>query len=130
MNFDVTIVFVAILTILQAPATFFVGFRRLETKILISDGGDLDLLRRIRAHANFTETVPITLLAMAAADVAGAPDAVLWAGGAALLVGRTMHYFTISLTDGDNLFRATGMLLTFAAMLTFASVALMRIWPL
>ena len=129
MNFDVTILFVALLTILQVPATFFVGLRRLETKILISDGDDQTLLRRIRAHANFTETVPITLIAMAAADVAGATDAVLCAGGAALLVGRTMHYFTISLTRGDSGFRAAGMLLTFAAMLTFAGVALAQIWP-
>jgi uncharacterized protein len=77
MNFDVTILFVALLAIFQVPATFFVGLRRLETKILISDGGDPTLLRRIRAHANFTETVPITLIAMAAADVAGASDAAL-----------------------------------------------------
>ncbi|MDZ4790082.1 MAG: MAPEG family protein [Hyphomicrobiales bacterium] len=129
MNYDITILFVALLAILQVPATFFVGFRRIETKILISDGGDQTLLRRIRAHANFTETVPITLLAMAAADVAGAPDVVLWAGGSALLIGRTMHYFTIALTKGDSLLRAAGMLLTFAAMLTFSGFALMQVWP-
>ena len=130
MDFSVTLFFIGLLAVLQVPATFFVGIRRVKTKILIADGGDQTLLRRIRAHANFTETVPITLIAMAAADYSGAGDTMLWAGGAALLLGRVVHYLTIALTDGSSLLRAVGMVLTFAAMLTFGGYALAQNWPL
>jgi uncharacterized membrane protein YecN with MAPEG domain len=129
MTYDVTAFFIAVFALAQIPATFFIGIRRVSTKILISDGGDQTLLRRIRAHGNFTETVPITLIAMAAADYAGASDMMLWAGGLALLSGRTVHYFIIALTDGSSLLRAAGMLLTFAAMLTFGLYALTHVWP-
>ena len=102
MDFSVTLFFIGLLAVLQVPATFFVGIRRVKTKILIADGGDQTLLRRIRAHANFT----------------------------ALLLGRVVHYFTIALTDGSSLLRAVGMVLTFAAMLTFGGYALAQNWPL
>jgi len=129
MDFSITLFFIGMLAVLQVPATFFVGIRRVKTKILIADGGDLTLHRRIRAHANFTETVPITLIAMAAADYSGADNVILWAGGTALLVGRVVHYLTIALTDGAGLTRALGMVLTFAAMLTFGGYALWQNWP-
>jgi uncharacterized protein len=67
----VTAGFVAIFALIQVPLTVMVGFRRVQTGIHFFDGGDLVLLRRMRAHANFTETVPITLLAMAAAELSG-----------------------------------------------------------
>ena len=130
MTYDVTVIFIALLTIVQVPATLAVGIYRIKTGILLSDGGNQILLRRIRAHANFTETVPITLIAMAAADYSGAGNAMLWAGGTSLLAGRIIHYFTIALTDGQGLLRAAGMLLTFGAMLTFAGYVLAQNWPL
>ena len=124
MDLHVTLIFIGLMAVLQVPATFFVGIRRVKTGVMIADGGDQTLLRRIRAHANYTETVPITLLAMAAADFAGAGDMMLWIGGCSLLLGRVVHYFTLALTDGTSLFRAAGMLLTFAAMLMFGGYAL------
>ena len=94
----VTIVFVAVFALIQIPMTVAVGLRRLQTDVQFLDGGDNVLLQRMRAHGNFTETVPIALLAMAAAELAGAPHALLWAGGTALLLGRLVHYATIVTT--------------------------------
>lgn len=128
MNFDITALFIALFAILQIPATFFVGLKRLDTKIYFGDGGDPSMLRRIRAHGNFIETVPISLLAMAAADYAGAADAILWAGGLALLAGRLSHFLTIGLTEGVGPGRAAGMILTFVAMLLFAVSALYQLF--
>jgi uncharacterized membrane protein YecN with MAPEG domain len=127
MEFNITVLFIALFAILQIPATFFVGVKRLGAKIYFGDGGDQAMLQRIRAHGNYTETVPISLLAMAAADYAGASDAVLWAGGFALLVGRVTHFLTIGLTDGVGPGRAAGMILTFLAMLLFAGSALIQL---
>ncbi len=91
MQLAVTITFIGIFALIQVPLTVMVGFRRLQTGIQFLDGGDLTLLRRMRAHANFTETVPIVLLAMAAAELSGVPDWALWSGGLSLLIGRLMH---------------------------------------
>ncbi len=127
MNFDITALFVASFAIAQIPATFFVGLYRLDKKIYFGDGGDRTMLQRIRAHGNFTETVPVSLLAMAAADYSGAPDMVLWTGGIALAVGRLSHFLTVGLTEGVGPGRAVGMILTFGAMLLFASSALINL---
>jgi uncharacterized protein len=114
----ITILFIGIFVLIQIPLTVMVGYRRVQTNIQFMDGGDQTLLRRMRAHANYTETVPIALLAMAAAEVAQAPQWLLWAGGFSLLAGRLMHAATL-IIKGWGLPRAIGMILTFFTMATF-----------
>lgn len=125
---SVTLLFVGIFAILQVPLTVLVGYRRAQTHIQFFDGGDQVLLRRMRAHGNFTETVPIVLLAMAGAELSGAPHWALWAGGVSLLVGRSMHA-AILIAKGWGLPRAIGMILTFVPMLGFGAWCLYRaVW--
>lgn len=122
----VTPVFVAVLLVFQVVITNVVGYRRLKTGIHFLDGGDVPLTRRMRAHANFTETVPITLIGMLTAELLGAAPAVLWTGGALLLVGRFWHYWVI-VRQGWGHGRSLSMVLTFAAMLVFAGAIVWRI---
>ena len=110
-----TLVFVAILALLQIPMTIAVGLKRVRTDIHFMDGGNQDLLWRMRAHGNFTETVPITLLAMAGAEISGTPTALVWMLGAFLVCGRLLHYGTVRRYGWAN-GRAGGMALTFMAM--------------
>ncbi len=114
----VTAVFIAIFALLQIPITVAVGLYRAKTGIQFLDGGDRSLMQRMRAHANFTETVPMSLLAMAAAELGHAPHALLWSVGAVLLAGRVMHYVTL-VTSGFGPGRAIGMLMTMAPLLVF-----------
>lgn len=113
---QVTLFFVAIFALIQIPMTVAVGLRRIKTDILFLDGGDRPLTLRMRAHGNFTETVPINLMAMAAAELAGASPAMLWGLGGTLLVGRLLHYATL-ITSGDGIGRAIGMVLTLGPLL-------------
>ncbi|WP_428673670.1 MAPEG family protein [Roseibium sp.] len=122
----VTAVFVALFALCQIPITMTVGLYRAKTGIQFLDGGDQTLLKRLRAHANFTETVPMNLLAMAAAELAGAPELLLWGGGFVLLTGRLMHYATL-VTSGFGTGRALGMLLTLAPLLVFPAYVLLTI---
>jgi len=115
-SLPVTLIFVAIFALLQIPMTIAVGLLRAQTDIHFMDGGNPVLLQRMRAHGNFTETVPISLLAMAAAELVGAPSLLLWGAGSALLLGRALHYGTL-VTSGFGLGRAIGMILTFAPLL-------------
>src|SRR5712671_8150125 len=95
VSIPVTVFFVGLFALIQVPLTVMVGYRRVQTGIQFFDGGDQTLLRRMRAHGNFTETVPIVLLAMAAAEWRGAPAWLLVVGGCSLLCGRAMHYVTL-----------------------------------
>lgn len=126
MSLSVTPLFVAVFLVFQVAITNAVGYRRLQTGIHFLDGGDRTLTRRMRAHGNFTETVPIALLGMLTAELLGAATAVLWIGGGLLLVGRVWHYGVI-VTTGWGPGRSLSMVLTFAAMLVFAGAILWRL---
>lgn len=122
----VTMVFTALFALLQVPMTVAVGLRRARTGIQFLDGGDAVLLHRMRAHANFTETMPMNLLAMAAAELSGAAPWMLWAIGGALLVGRLLHYATL-VTTGFGIGRAIGMILTLTPLVVLPAVTLVQV---
>ncbi|MEP0519579.1 MAG: MAPEG family protein [Hyphomicrobiales bacterium] len=112
---SVTLVFVAILTLLQIPMTIAVGVKRLKTDIHFMDGGNEDLMWRMRAHGNFTETVPIALFSLAGAELVTTPVPILWTLGALLIAGRVLHYGTVRRYGWAN-GRAGGMAMTMASM--------------
>ena len=124
-SINISLLFIGIFVLLQIPLTVMVGYRRARTGIQFFDGGDPTLLRRMRAHGNYTETVPIVLLAMLAAELTGAPAWLLCAGGTSLLVGRLMHA-AILILKGWGLPRAIGMILTLVPMLGFGAWCMLR----
>lgn len=125
MPIVITPIFVSLFVIVQVPLTLIVGMRRVQTGIRFFGGDDDVLLRRMRAHGNYTETVPITLIAMGCAEVLGMPSVALWVGGALLVAGRIAHATEI-LRTGWGLGRSGGMVLTFIAMLEFGAWSLWR----
>lgn len=102
----------------------FLSARVIEARrsigVALGDGGDRQLLRRQRAHANFSEYVPIALILLALVELQGMPHWLLHATGAALLLGRLSHAYALSHEPEPMRFRVLGMLLTFAALLTGA----------
>jgi uncharacterized membrane protein YecN with MAPEG domain len=126
-NIQISIFFIGLFALIQIPLTVMVGYRRVETNIQFFDGGDVSLLRRMRAHGNYTETVPIVLLAMLGAEMTGIAHWTLWLGGMSLMVGRLMHA-AILILKGWGLPRAIGMILTFAPMAGFGGWCLFRIF--
>ena len=128
LTLQISPLFAGFFALVQVPLTIAVGLYRARTGIQFFDGGDTVLLRRMRAHANFTETVPIALIAMAAAECCGAPSWLLVAGGVSLAVGRSLHYATL-VTSGFGVGRAVGMVLTLLPMATFGGWSLSRwVW--
>lgn len=93
--------------------------RRVSERVSLGDGGNVDLMRRVRAHANFTEFVPLALILIAIVETAGTAPWLVHALGAPLIVGRAIHGWAI---PADSLRgRQIGMMLTFA-VLVVASV--------
>ncbi|MBL4741046.1 MAG: MAPEG family protein [Sneathiella sp.] len=124
MTPEVTIIFVAVFALIQVVITNLTGIARIKNEVHFYDEGDIDLRRRVRAHGNFTETVPITLLAMAGAEMLGTSSTLIWAGGIILLIGRLWHYYVIRTVGWSN-GRAASMILTFIAM---GGLALAILW--
>lgn len=68
-----------------------IGMVRTAKKISVGDGGDEELVRRMRAQANFIENTPIVLILIAAIEFARQGN--LWLAGVAALytLGRVAH---------------------------------------
>ncbi len=82
----------------------------------LGDGGDPVLLRRIRAHANFSEYVPFILLMMGILELSHFSTYLLHGLGIALLVARLLHGYALSFTDKFKFGRFWGTALTFTLL--------------
>jgi uncharacterized protein len=106
-----TLLFAGICALMQCVLTGLVIARRVQSGIHLMDGGDAVLMRRIRAHANFAETVPLALLLMLLLELGGLAAAWLWWFGLALITGRMLHVGGL-LIEGMAWSRLSGMVLT------------------
>jgi uncharacterized membrane protein YecN with MAPEG domain len=98
-----------------------IGARR-SKRIALGDGGDRDLVRRMRVHANFAEYAPYTLILMGLAESLRAGPATLYVVGACLFAGRILHAFGVSQSKEIFLLRTAGVALTISAI-TIAAFA-------
>lgn len=92
-------------------------------KIGLGDGGDAELLRRIRAHANFIEYVPTVLVVLALLELSGGDRRVVAVLGAALLFARIAHAFGLTRSAGYSKGRFTGTLLTWTVVFVASAYA-------
>jgi uncharacterized membrane protein YecN with MAPEG domain len=120
MTVTISTIYVAILGLLFVPFTLYVGLYRVKHKILLLDGGDQELARRIRAQGNFIETVPLALILIVLMELNGASAVWLHCLGSTLVVCRVMHYLTIATNPANTLPRAAGMIGTLAVYLVAA----------
>ncbi len=96
---------------------------RRPLKIGLGDGGNETLLRRIRAHANYAENMPIFLILVGLVELAGGDRRILWAAGIAFILARIAHAFGM---DGPSRLRlrVIGMIVSTAVILGLAIWAL------
>lgn len=97
---------------------------RRRLKIGIGDGGDAQMLRAIRVHANFAEYVPLSLILLYFAELQGAPTGVAHLLGGGLLIGRLAHAYGVAQPSENYRFRVFGMAMTFTTLLVAASFVL------
>ena len=123
-DISITLLFAAIFGFLHVIFTLRVGNYRFKSKISLGDDGDRELLKRIRAHGNFTENVPIALLLILLNDLDGAEDNTLMLMGSTLLIARLTHYLTIVTVRLPWILRPLSMLGTLGTIIA-ASVMLL-----
>ena len=93
---SITPIYIALLGILFVPFTMRVGLYRVKNEIIIGDGKDDELIRRIRGQGNFVETVPLAVVLLLLMEILGAGDTWLHVLCALLVGGRLMHYLGIT----------------------------------
>jgi uncharacterized membrane protein YecN with MAPEG domain len=119
----VTLTTAAVCAGLQVALTALVISRRARCGVSFLDGGDTVLTRRMRAHGNFTETVPLTLLLIALLEMAMAPRGLLSGLAGLLIVGRLLHAAGV-LSRGDSWARRLGMVATLWSLSALGAASL------
>ncbi len=125
----ITSIYAALLGVVFVALSIRVAGTRREAQIAIGDGGDKVLERRIRAHANFAEYVPIALILIALAESNGAPALLLHGLGVGLVAGRVVHALNISSPAERIPLRVVGMATTFTVILVAALANLILCLP-
>jgi uncharacterized membrane protein YecN with MAPEG domain len=98
---------------------------RRHRRIAFGSGGDADLERRVRIHANFAEYTPFALLLLTLAESAGSPPLWLHLAGSSLVIGRFAHAIGLSRPSTDDLGRIVGMTGSQTSILITAILLLM-----
>lgn len=76
---------------------------RMSAKVSLGDGGDAELLARIRAHANFAEYVPLLLVLLLAIELSlKATPLTLWGPALALPLVRLAHALGLARPSPNN----------------------------
>lgn len=109
--------YAGILGLIYIVLSYRVSVVRRREKVSLGDAGNEDLTRVIRAHANFAEYVPISLILMALIAQATTLAWPLHLSGAVLVVARIMHATGLTLVKGKSTGRLLGTLLTWLNLL-------------
>ncbi len=121
-----TLLYAGLLGLIYLVLTVRVIGARRAGKVSLGDGGDVGLQRRIRAHGNFAEYVPLLLLMMAALESTGVQGWLLHGVGVPLLLGRLLHGYAFSFTSEFMLGRVAGTALTLTALSIAVALCLWR----
>lgn len=93
---------------------------RRRHRVAVGDGGNAELRRAMRVHANFAEYVPLALLLIFFVEHDGTETLLVHALCIALLSGRLLHAWGVSQERENFRYRVSGMALTFGALFTAA----------
>lgn len=119
----VTALFAFPLVLLYLALAFRVIGARRGRRVEIGDGGDRELLRRMRVHANAAEYIPLALIVLGLAESLGAPAAILFSSGAVLSLGRALHAYALSQEPHVLRLRVFGMVLTMISIFVSSATA-------
>lgn len=89
-----------------------VVMRRWKFKVGLGDGGIPELEQRIRAHANFIETVPFLLILLYLVETAGYPDLLVHIFGITMVIARALHAAGLYMSKGTSFGRMAGTIMT------------------
>ncbi len=123
MILPITLVIAAAAGLINLWLAIRASMVRVKGKVMYGDGGNAQMLRRMRAHANFTEYAPAILILMALIEFARGSSIWLWVAGVIFIIARLAHMVGMDRTD-SNPFRLAGAVGTWAVLLALSVWAL------
>lgn len=117
MALPITSIYAALATLLLVGLAARIPGLRRRYCVGIGSGDRPDLARAVRAHGNAVENIPIALLLLALLEIQGGHVAALHAAGATTLLGRALHAWGLSRSQGAAAARVWGTGLTWFALL-------------
>lgn len=122
---QITGIYAALAALLVIFLSVRVILRRQSTRIGIGDGGDHELCKRIRVHANAVEYLSIGLILLLLVEMNQTQSWLVHVFGIVLLVGRVLHAFGMSRSSSASPGRIFGMLLT---LVVIVAMAVLLLW--
>lgn len=120
----VTTVYASLLALVFLVLSVRVVDGRRRFGVNLGDGDNPAMQRRIRAHANFGEYVPLLLILLAVLEAAQLPAWLLHGFGATLLLARLLHGYALAFTEHWAPGRFLGTLLSFLLLAAMALAGL------
>jgi hypothetical protein len=111
----VTSLYAALAGLMLVVLTVRIIAVRRQLRVSAGDGGNEDLARRVRAHGNFIEFVPLALILMALTEMTGASVIVVHVLGVVLIAGRIAH--AVSMATGSMAARFVGVSATLLVLI-------------
>ena len=124
MPVPVAAFYTALIILLAVVLVIRVTNARGSAKVSLGDGGDETLQRRVRAHGNFSETVPLVLIGLALAELNGASVWWLHVLGIALVLSRIGHAIGMDYKYPNIPFRVVSMYVTGGIFILLAATLL------
>jgi uncharacterized membrane protein YecN with MAPEG domain len=124
-----TAIYAAVLGLMFFALSIWVVVGRARLNVVHGDGGHAALFRRIRAHANFAEYVPMILVLVGLLEAGGADRFTVHALLLVLVVARIIHPIGMVAREGtvqQFAFRAPGAMATWVVMFVAAVLLLAR----
>ncbi|WPZ32594.1 MAPEG family protein [Thalassobaculum sp. OXR-137] len=122
----ITAAYAGLLGLIFLILTVRVVMRRGAVRATLGTGGDVLLERRIRAHGNFIEFVPLVLILMILLEMQNVSIWIVHVVGVCLVIGRVIHGANISRENESLGGRVVGMVLTMTALGVASIFALLR----
>ena len=100
----------------------------IEIKSLLGSKDNADaLIRRMRAHANYGENLPVVLVLLALLELAGGDPRILWGAAILFVIARILHAFGMDQPHPSKL-RMFGMLGSTLALLILVGYAIFTVY--
>ena len=126
MRLEITPYYAAILALLFIVLSIRTIKARREHKVPIGDGGEKNILRASRVHANFSEYVPFTLILISMVELQSYSTWIIHGLCLTLLTARLAHAYGVSQSNENFKFRIFGTATTINIIGVFAFLILIK----
>lgn len=127
MAVSITALYAGILALIFVALAINVTRHRVKLRVALGDGGNPEMLRMIRLHANAAEYIPLALVLMALYELNGGWHAALHTIGVVLIVARVLQSWNMWTTENAGFGRRAGQSLTWLSILALALLNLWRV---